>query len=97
MSEIRINARFDEKTANDLQFLRKVLGNTSITDVLKHSIQQMAQEQRDKIRAKHQKQLWKDSGLIACIDNEHENLSSDYKKYVNHYLDEKHAQHISKK
>lgn len=35
MSDMRINARLDEQTAYDLQFLRQELGDTSVTDALK--------------------------------------------------------------
>ena len=43
MNELRINARLDEQTASDLQFLREMLGDKSITEVLKYSLQQVAQ------------------------------------------------------
>lgn len=97
MNELRINARLDEQTANDLQFLREMLGNKSITEVLKYSLQQAAQDLRDSMRAKRQKQLWKDSGLIGCIENAPEDLSVNYKQYVAEYLDEKYPQRIGEK
>ncbi len=97
MSELRINARLDEQTSDDLQFLREMLGDKSITEVLKYALQQVAQDLRDKMRAKRQKQLWKDSGLIGCIDHAPSDLSVHYKKYVTEYLDEKYPQHVSEK
>lgn len=97
MSELRINARLDEQTASDLQFLREMLGDKSITEVLKYSLQQVAQDLRDRMRAKRQKQLWKDSGLIGCIENAPSDLSVNYKKYVAEYLDEKYPQHVGEK
>lgn len=97
MSELRINARLDEQTSEDLQFLRDVLGAKSITEVLKYSLQQVAQDFRDKARAKRQKQLWKESGLIGCIEDGPEDLSVNYKKYLTEYLDEKYPEHVSEK
>ena len=97
MSEMRINARLDEQTARDLQFLREALGAKSITEVLKYSLQQAAQDLRDQARAKRQKQLWRDSGLIGCIKDGPEDLSVNYKQYVAESLDEKHPQNEKKK
>ena len=97
MSGMRINARLDEQTARDLQFLREALGAKSITEVLKYSLQQAAQDLRDQTRAKRQKQLWRDSGLIGCIKDGPEDLSVNYKQYVAESLDEKHPQDVSKK
>ena len=57
MNELRINARLDEQTASDLQFLREMLGDKSITEVLKYSLQQVAQDLRDRAKAKRHKQI----------------------------------------
>ena len=97
MSGMRINARLDEQTARDLQFLREALGAKSITEVLKYSLQQAAQDLRDQARAKRQKQLWRDSGLIGCIKDGPEDLSVNYKQYLAESLDEQHPQDVSKK
>jgi hypothetical protein len=97
MSGLRINARLDDESTGDLQFLRKILGDKSITDVLKFSLQQVAQDFRDKARAKRQKQLWMESGLIGCIKDAPEDLSVNYKKYVAGYLDGKYPQYVSEK
>ena len=97
MNDTRINARLDEQTTRDLQFLREALGAKSITEVLKYSLQQAAQDLRDQARAKRQKQLWRESGLIGCIKDDPEDLSVNYKQYVAEYLDDKYPQHDSKK
>ncbi len=88
MNELRINARLDEKLSKDLQFLRKELGDTSITEVVKYSIQKLAQELRDSTKAKRQKQLWLESGFVGSFEGP-ENLSSNYKKYLSDILNEK--------
>ena len=90
MTDTRINARLDEETSKDLVFLRQGLGDTSVTDALKYSIKRAAQELRDRLRAKSQKQIWLDSGFIGCID-EAEDLSSNYKRYAGQAIDEKHS------
>jgi hypothetical protein len=90
MTDMRINARLDEETSNDLLFLRQELGETSVTDVLKYSLKRTAQELRDKLRAKSQKQIWLTSGFIGCIDGA-EDLSSNYKHYVAEAVDEKYS------
>lgn len=88
MSELRINARLDEQTATDLQFLREALGDKTITEVLRYSLQQVAQDLRDQARAKQQKQIWRDSGFIGAFDGP-EDLSSNYKQHLASMLDEK--------
>lgn len=67
----------------------------SITEVLKHSLHQAAQDLRDKSRAKQQKQLWRDSGLIGALDDDAEHLSVNYKQQLPDYLNEKHPAHVS--
>ena len=90
MTDLRINARLDEETSNDLSFLRQELGDTSVTDVLKYSLKRAAQELRDRIRAKSQKQIWLNSGFIGSIE-EAEDLSANYKQYAADIIDEKYA------
>ena len=89
MADMRINARLDEETSKELLFLRQKLGDTSVTDALKYSIKRAAQELRDRLRAKSQKQIWLDSGFIGCID-EAEDLSSNYKRYAGQAINDKH-------
>lgn len=43
-------------------------------------------------RARRQKQLWRESGLIGCFDGE-EDLSTNYKQYLAEYLDKKFSHH----
>lgn len=88
MNGLRINARLDEKLSKDLHFLRKELGNKSITAVVKYSIQKLAQEVRDNTQAKRQKQLWLESGFVGGFEGP-ENLSSNYKQYLSDICDEK--------
>ncbi len=88
MNELRINARLDEQAANDLRFLRKELGDSSITSVVKYSIQKLAQELRDNTRAEQQNNIWLDSGFVGAFEGP-ENLSTNYKQYLSEILDEK--------
>ena len=43
--------------------------------------EETAQELRDKLRARSQKQIWLMSGFIGCIDGA-EDLSTNYKHYL---------------
>ncbi|MEN9501634.1 MAG: hypothetical protein RI964_919 [Pseudomonadota bacterium] len=40
-------------------------------------------------RALRQKQLWRDSGLIGCLEDGDPNLSTNYKQHIAEYLNEK--------
>lgn len=88
MNDLRINARLDERASNDLQFLRKELGGSSITDAVKYSITKVAEELRDSSKAKHQKQVWLESGFVGGFEGP-EDLSSNYKQHLTDILDEK--------
>ena len=68
MKGIRISLQLDEDASNDLLFLRQELGEKSVTAVLKYSLENTAQELRDQLRAKKQKQIWLSSGFIGCIE-----------------------------
>ena len=92
MSDLRINARLDEQTAADLQYLRNVMGNKSITEILKVSLQQLAEDYRVRARAKYQRRLLAESGLIGCIQDGPGDLSVSYKKYIAEHLDEKYPE-----
>lgn len=97
MSDIRINARLDEQTASDLEFLRKALGDTSTTEVLKYSLQQTAENLRDRDQARKQKNIWKSSGLIGCIKDAPKDLSTNYKESIGDYLAEKYPRQVNEK
>jgi hypothetical protein len=43
-------------------------------------------------RARRQKQLWRESGLIGCFEGE-EDLPINYKQHIADYLDKKYPQH----
>ena len=55
MPQLRINARLDEITAEDLTFLRHELGEISVTEVIKYSIKQAVKELKTKAKATHTK------------------------------------------
>lgn len=46
------------------------------------SINDVQQDQCGRLRAKQQKQLWRDSGLIGCIKAAPADLSVRYKLYL---------------
>ena len=88
MNSVRITAHLDEQSQFDIQFLCKELGGLSITDVIKYSLHQSAQQLRETVKAQRQKQIWRESGLIAsgCAPTD---LSRNYKHYLGKTIDEK--------
>lgn len=89
MNALRVTARLDEQSQFDLQFLSQELGELSITDVIKYSLHHTAQELRDRSKAQRQKQIWRNSGLIAS-GQAPADLSRHYKDYLGQAMDEKH-------
>ncbi len=88
MTELHVNAHLDEQTAADLQLLRKALGDVSITAALKYALRVGVQEIRDRERARAQKQALIDSGFVGGFEGP-EDLSTNYKRYIAEYMDEK--------
>ncbi len=90
MGTARINARLDEETARDLEFVREALGGLSVTEAVKYALKQAAEEIRDRERARVQKQIWIDSGFVGGFEGP-EDLSANYKQYFAEIMDEKYA------
>jgi S-ribosylhomocysteine lyase LuxS involved in autoinducer biosynthesis len=85
MNELRINARLDEKAANDLKFLKDSTDTTN-TEALKAALHFYAEHLRNE--AQRSKQALLDSGFIGCFEGP-EDLSTNYKKYVAEAIDAK--------
>ncbi len=90
MSTARINARLDEETARDLEFVRETLGGLSVTEAVKYALKQVAEDIRDRERARVQKQIWIDSGFVGGFEGP-EDLSTNYKQYFAEIMDEKYT------
>ena len=88
MSDLRINARLDEQSQLDLQFLQHELSEYSVTDVVKYSLRKAAQDLKLATEVDRQKQIWRSSGFIGGFSGP-EDLSVNYKQYIREILDEK--------
>ena len=85
MSQRRINARFDEQTAHNLDYIKMAISGTN-TDILKAAINFYADYLRDDV--KRRKQALLDSGFIASFEAT-ENLSVNYKQSAQASIDAK--------
>ncbi len=88
MSELRINARLDEQTAVDLEYLKDMTQSNN-TEVLKKAIRFYADQVRNEIS--RSKQALIDSGFVGGFEGP-EDLSTNYKQYFAEYLDEKYPE-----
>lgn len=88
MTDMRINARLDEESSSDLLFLKEALGSQSVTEVLKYSLKQVAEDIRNRQRAKQQHELWLASDFIGCMESS-DDLSENYKASVAQQIDDK--------
>ncbi len=88
MSELRINARLDEQTAIDLEYLKEMTQSNN-TEVLKKAIRFYADQVRNEIS--RSKQALIDSGFVGGFEGP-EDLSTNYKQYFAEYLDEKYPE-----
>ena len=88
MTELRINARLDEETAADLEYLKDVTQSNN-TEVLKKAIRFYADRLRNEIR--QSKRALIDSGFVGGFEGP-EDLSTNYKQYIVEYLNEKYPE-----
>ncbi len=88
MSEHRINARLDEETAHDLEFLKEFTQQNN-SQALKAAIRFYADHLRNEVR--RSKQALIDSGFVGGFEGP-EDLSTNYKQYIAEILDEKYPQ-----
>lgn len=88
MSELRINARLDEQTAADLEYLKEVTQSNN-TEAMKKAIRFYADRLRNEIS--RSKQALIDSGFVGGFEGP-EDLSTNYKRYFAEYLDEKYPE-----
>ena len=83
---MRINARLDETTENQLTYIRAATG-ASVTDIIKRSLnlyyRQIKAETGEGVR-----KLLK-SDFVGCAEGP-EDLSGDYKRYLQESLSAKH-------
>ncbi len=88
MGDLRINARLDEQTATDLEYLKEMTQSNN-TEVLKKAIRFYADQMRNEIS--HSKQALIDSGFVGGFEGP-KDLSTNYKRYFAESLDEKYPE-----
>jgi len=84
---MRINARLDEQSEQDLQFIKQTTGET-VTQIIKTLLEERAERLREKNRPGAKLKALLDSDFVGCGEGP-EDGSINYKKYVADYLDDK--------
>ncbi len=84
---MRINARLDEQSEQDLLFIKEKTGET-VTQIIKELLTKKAETLRVKHKPGSKIQALLKSDFIGCGEGP-EDGSVNYKKYVSEYLDEK--------
>jgi hypothetical protein len=89
---MRITARLDAESENYLEAIQKKKGLETVTDVLKYSLRETANQLQNQAKPGDQMKALLASGFVGSFDGE-EDLSVNYKQYIAEYLDEKYPQH----
>lgn len=87
MSKKTISARFDERAAWELEFLKSSLG-TKATEVLIAAVHLLYEEQSQKNQKKTAFDFLKETGFIGGTEGG-ENDSVDYKNYIHERIKKK--------
>lgn len=84
---MRINARLDEQSEQDLQLIQQTTGET-VTQIIKELLAERAEQLREKSKPGAKLKALLESDFVGCGEGP-EDGSVNYKKYVADYLDEK--------
>ena len=84
---MRINAKLDEKSEQDLQFIQQTTGET-VTQLIKEMLAERAARFRETNQPGAKLKEFLDSDFIGCGEGLADG-SVNYKKYIPEYLDEK--------
>ncbi len=84
---MRINARLDEQSEQDLQLIQQTTGKT-VTRIIKELLAERAEQLREKNKPGAKLKALLESDFVGCGEGP-EDGSVNYKKYVADYLDEK--------
>jgi nucleoid-associated protein YejK len=86
---MRINARLDEQSEKDLQFIKEQTGET-VTQIIKELLADRANEIRQKQQPGSKMKALLESDFVGCAEGP-EDLSVNYKDYLYQGLKEKHG------
>ena len=86
---MRINARLDDETKKELEFIRKETGDT-VTQIIKRLLVDYARQLRRQKQPGHKLKQLLESDFVGCHEGP-EDGSVRYKEYISDYLEEKHG------
>lgn len=86
---MRINARLDEQSEKDLQFIKEQTGET-VSGIIKELLADKAEELRQKHQPGSKMKALLESDFVGCGEGP-EDLSVNYKNYFYQGLKEKHG------
>jgi len=89
---MRITARLDTESEHFIEAIRVRMGLKTVTDVLKYSLREAATRLERESKPGDRMKALLDSDYVDSFDGDPE-LSSDYKRLLGDYLDEKFPQH----
>jgi hypothetical protein len=87
--KMRINARLDEQSEQDLMFIKEKTGET-VTQIIKELLTKKAEMLRDKHKPGSKMQTLLKSDFVGCAEGP-EDLSTHYKDYFYQGIKEKHG------
>ena len=86
---MRINARLDERSEENLEFIKQVTGE-SVTRIIKDLLEERARQLRQKNKPGSKFKALLESDFVGCAEGP-EDLSTNYKEYIYQGLKEKHG------
>jgi nucleoid-associated protein YejK len=86
---MRINARLDEQSEQDLLFIKEKTGET-VTHIIKELLTEKAESLRREHKPGNKMQALLQSDFVGCAEGP-ENLSTNYKEYFYQGIKEKHG------
>ena len=85
---MRINARLDQQSEQNLLFIKEKTGET-VTQIIKELLTEKAQALKDKQKPGSKMQALLKSDFVGCAEGP-EDLSTNYKEYFYQGIKEKH-------
>ena len=89
---MRITARLDAESEHDIEAIRSKVGLKTVTDVLRYSLREAATRLDRESKPGDRMKALLGSDYVGSFDGDPK-LSSDYKRLLGDYLDEKFPQH----
>jgi hypothetical protein len=86
---MRINARLDERSEENLEFIKQVTGE-NVTRIIKDLLEERARQLRQKNKPGSKFKALLESDFVGCAEGP-EDLSTNYKEYIYQGLKEKHG------